>query len=354
MARGTMSGEPVVVWGGGAIGGTLAAYWARAGIDVLLVDIAQDHVEACRTAGLAIEGPVDTFTQVVRAVTPNELDGRFGRIVLAVKAHHTPDALRALTPHLRDDGYVLSAQNGLNEITIARTIGAERTMGCFVNFGADWLGPGRILFGNRGAVVVGEIDGQVRERTRSMFELLRHFEPEAVLTDDIWGYLWGKLAYGAMLFGTALTEDSMSANFADAARLPVWLALGREVATAARQRGVNPRGFGLFKPDAFLPERPEDEARDVIAWLVDYTSQTAKTHSGIYRDLAVRKRRTEVDAQIGIIGELARESGLATPVLDRLVTLIHDVEEGRRPLAFETLNELILTCRSASTVASRS
>jgi 2-dehydropantoate 2-reductase len=90
----------------------------------------------------------------------------------------------------------------------------------------------------------------------------------------------------------------------------------------------------------------------VIAWLADYTSRTAKTHSGIYRDLAVRRRKTEVDPQIGIIGQLAREQGVATPVLDRLVTLIHDVEDGRRPLAFETLNELLFTCKSASIVGS--
>jgi 2-dehydropantoate 2-reductase len=65
----------------------------------------------------------------------------------------------------------------------------------------------------------------------------------------------------------------------------------------------------------------------------------------------VRKRRTEIDPQIGIIGELAREEGIETPVLDRLVALIHDVEEGRRPMSFDTFNELILTCRSVSTTA---
>ena len=113
---------------------------------------------------------------------------------------------------------MLSAQNGLNEIAIAETVGAERTMGCFVNFGSDWHGPGQILFGNRGAVVVGEIDGTIRERTRAMHELLAIFEPDAVLTDNIWGYLWGKLAYGAMLFATSLNNDSMSENFADPRR----------------------------------------------------------------------------------------------------------------------------------------
>jgi 2-dehydropantoate 2-reductase len=344
--------EPIVIWGAGAIGGTIGAYWTRAGIDVLLVDTAREHVEACRTAGLSIEGPIETFSQSVRAVTPDELEGRFERIVLAVKAHDTRTALAALAPHLREGGFVLSAQNGLNEIAIAQTIGDHRTMGCFVNFGSDWIGPGRILYGNRGAVVVGEIDGTIRDRTRAMFDLLRVFDADAVLTDDIWSYFWGKLAYGAMLFGTALTDESMSANFSDPARLPVWLALGREVATVAQRRGVRPRGFGEFRPEAFLSSEVKGEGERVIAWLADYTSQTAKTHSGIYRDLAVRKRKTEVDPQIGIIAQIAREQGVATPVLDRLVSLIHDVEDGRRPLAFETLNELILTCKSVSTAGS--
>jgi 2-dehydropantoate 2-reductase len=351
MAEDTLT-EPVVIWGAGAIGGTLGAYWTRAGVPVLFVDVVDDHVEACRTTGLRIEGPIDNFTQVVPAVTPAELKGTFGRIVLAVKAHQTADALAALKPHLRDDGYVLSAQNGLNEITIARAVGNERTMGCFVNFGADWMGPGHILYGNQGAVVVGEIDGQIRDRTRVMFDLLKRFDEEAILTEDIWGYLWGKLAYGAMLFGTALTADSMSENFADPAREPVWLALGREVVAVAHARGVTPRGFGEFKPEAFAPGASADEAVRVVEWLSSYTSQTAKTHSGIYRDLAVRRRRTEVDAQIGIIGELAREQGIPTPVLDRLVTLIHDIEDGRRSLSLDTFNELVTTCRSVSTIAS--
>lgn len=344
--------EPVVIWGAGAIGGTIGAYWARAGVPVVLVDLAADHVEACRTHGLRIEGPIETFTQVVPAMVPGELKGIYGRIVLAVKAHQTADALAALTPHLREDGYVLSAQNGLNEIAIAQAVGDERTTGCFVNFGADWLGPGRILYGNRGAVVVGEIDGRVRKRTRTMFELLKRFDSDAMLTEDIWGYLWGKLAYGAMLFGTALTADSMSANFADPKREPVWLALGREVVSVAHAGGVKPRGFGRFNPEAFARGAPAGNAESVIAWLAGYTRQTAKTHSGIYRDLAVRRRRTEVDAQIGFITNLAHEKGIPTPALDRLIILIHDIEDGRRNLSFNTLNELITTCKSALTTVS--
>ena len=347
-----MSGrEPILVWGGGAIGGVLAAYWARAGLPVLMVDIVAEHVLACRTAGLTISGPVESFRQVVPSVTPEELQGQYGTIVLAVKAPATEAASAMLLPHLAPDGYVLSAQNGLNEMTIARAVGAERTMGCFVNFGADWLGPGEILFGNRGAVVVGEIDAAVRARTRQMHIDLRIFEPGAVLTDNIWGYLWGKLAYGAMLFATALTADSMTENFADPRRFVVFDQLAREVMAVATARGVVPVGFNGFDPACFAPGAPDAGARASIAALAEFNRHTAKTHTGIYRDLAVRKRKTEVDPQIGVIAELGREAGIATPAISCLVSLIHDIEEGRRPMAYETFDVLVRACTAVRSAA---
>ncbi|MFK7753218.1 MAG: ketopantoate reductase family protein [Sedimentitalea sp.] len=332
--------EPVLIWGAGAIGGILGAYWARAGIDVLMVDIVADHATACATTGLTIEGPVEEFTQVVPCVTPDQLSGRYSRIVLAVKAQATRTALAQLEPHLAPDGFVLSAQNGLNERDIARHVGPDRTMGAFVNYGADWIEPGRILFGNRGAVVVGEIDGSSRARTREMFELLQIFEPNAVLTPDIWAYLWGKMGYGAMLFATALTRDSMTANFADPKRGPALMGLAREVMQTAVAEGVDPKPFNGFEPAAFMPGASDAAALQSLADLAEFNSKTAKTHTGIYRDLAVRKRKTEVDPQVGAVAEIAASHGIDAPLLNRLVALIHDIEEGRRDMSSDTFHEL--------------
>ena len=348
----TPAEQPILVWGAGAIGGVLGAYWARAGLSVLMVDIVREHVEVCRTSGLSITGPVEQFTQVVPAVTPDELEGVYDVIVLAVKAQATEAALAMLLPHLAPNGYVLSAQNGLNEIVIARAVGQERTMGCFVNFGADWLGAGEILFGNRAAVVVGEIDGSIRERTRQMHRALLVFEPQAILTDNLWGYLWGKLAYGAMLFATALTDDSMTENFADPRRFVVFDQLAREVMAVTAARGVVPVGFNGFDPSCFAPGASDAGARASIAALAEFNRHTAKTHSGIHRDLAVRKRKTEVDPQIGVIVALGREVGIATPAIACLVALIHDIEDGRHPLAYETFNVLIQACKAPSQINS--
>jgi 2-dehydropantoate 2-reductase len=268
----------------------------------------------------------------------------FSRIVLAVKAPDTDAALTTLLPHLAGDGFILSAQNGLNEILIAERAEPERTMGCFVNFGADWLGAGNILYGGRGEVVVGEIDGSVRPRTQEMHALLRIFEPAAILTNNIWGYLWGKLAFAAMLFATSLNNDGMDDNFAAPERFPVFNVLGREVMAVARAQGVTPLPFTGFDPSAFMERSPESAARASIAILSQRRRHSAKKHSGFWRDLAVRKRRTEVDPLMGTVIALGERAGVDTPALRLLVGLVHDVEDGRRELSQDTFDVLLRAC----------
>src|SRR5262245_9059046 len=128
-----------LIWGAGAIGGTLGAYLARGGGDVTMVDTVVEHVDAIAGAGLRVTGPIAGFTVRVPAFTPQALDGVWDEIILATKAHHTGVAVRALLPHLGPNGCVVSAQNGLNEIAIAEVVGAGRTVGAFVNFGADYI-----------------------------------------------------------------------------------------------------------------------------------------------------------------------------------------------------------------------
>jgi 2-dehydropantoate 2-reductase len=207
------------------------------------------------------------------------------------------------------------------------------------------------MFGNRGAVVVGEIDGTVRGRTREMHRRLRLFEPDAVLTDDIWGYLFGKLGYGAMLFATALTDDSMADNFADPERSTVFVALAREVMALADVRGVRPRGFDGYDPQAFAPGVPEARLRESMDAMTVFNRGSAKSHSGIWRDLAVRNRTTEVDAQVKLLADMSEQAGLPAPALAALTELIHDVEAGRRARSIDTFRELARRIENARPAA---
>lgn len=329
----------VVIWGAGAVGGTIGAYLARSGHQVLFVDVETDHVDAIRAGRLEIEGPIDAFTTGGPAVTPAEMTGRHPLILLAVKAHHTETATRSLAPFLADEGVVVSCQNGLNEIQIADIVGRDRTIGAFVNFLADYREPGRILYGGRGAVVVGELDGRRTQRVARLHDLLRTFEPDAILTDNIFGYLWGKSAWGTILKASALADAKIAEFVENPAYRPMIVALVREVLAIAERCRVRPLGFDGLDLAAFAA-RDENGIRESLRRVVEHHRKSTKVYSGVWRDLVVRKRQSDAAAQLAPVRAQARSMGMKTPLLDRLVAMIGSVESGERNVGRELIAEL--------------
>ena len=293
-----------VVVGAGAIGGTVGARLVRDGHDVLFCDADTEHVAAMNEHGLVIEGPVEELTVPATAVHPDGLPDRLEHVLLAVKSQHTETALSAVAPRLAQDGYVVSLQNGLNEPVIAALVGEGRTIGAFVNFGADYLGPGRILVANRATFVIGELDGRRSERVSALVAAIE----DARETDNVLGYLWGKMAYGAMLFGTAVSDLSIADALEEPAYRPLFTRLAHEALEAAT---ATPEAFDGFDPG---------DLDGSLARLVEFNRGSAKTHSGIYRDLAVRRRPTEV----------AMLEPIDRPLVRRTAQLIHAIEDGRR------------------------
>jgi 2-dehydropantoate 2-reductase len=232
---------------------------------------------------------------------------------------------------------VASLQYGLNELSIDKVVGRERTVGAFINFSADYHVPGRILYGSRGSVVVGELDGAITPRVQALHELLLAFDDRAILTDSVFGYLWGKLMYGGFLKTIALGNESIVDGLENPATRDLFVTLARETLAVADAQGVRPRGFDGFDPDAMRPGA-DVRARDAsFAALADFNRGSAKTHSGTWRDLAVRKRKTDAAAQLSPMVALGAEAGVATPLTERLIELFGELEDGRREQGPETL-----------------
>jgi 2-dehydropantoate 2-reductase len=332
--------QKILVWGAGAIGGTVAAYLSRAGANVTVVDADAAHVQAIRERGLEITGPIETFNRVLPAFTPSEVHGVWDTVFLCVKALHTETAARQIEPHLAADGVVVSLQNGFNERVIAAVIGETRTMGAFINFGADVVAPGIVHFGGRGAFVVGELDGSATARLARVHLAVQHVEPAAIVTDNIWGYLWGKMGYGSLLFATALTDASIVDVLESREARPVLTALAREAMAVAAAEGVVVLGFNGYDPAAFSAHGSDAAIDASFDAMVAFNRRSAKTHTGVWRDIAVHHRKTECDAQFDPILAIARAHGVAVPNLERLVASIGEVESGARPQAWETLTRL--------------
>jgi 2-dehydropantoate 2-reductase len=300
-----MSAERIdyVVMGAGAIGGTVGARLARDGHRVLFCDADPEHVAAMNAHGLTIEGPLEAFTVPAPAVGPDALPDGLGVVLLAVKHQHTAAAMAAIAPRLRDDGCVVSLQNGLNEPIIAAAVGEARTVGAFVNFGADYLGPGRIHLAGRGAFEVGELDGRESARVDALVRDLEWAHP----TPNILGFLWAKEAYGAMLFATAVSDLSIADALAEPRYRLLFVRLAEEVLAGA---AAHPEPFDGFDPS---------DLDGSIDRLVAFNRRSAKTHSGIYRDLAVRRRPVEPLLE-----------GIGGPLVARTMDLVREIEAGRR------------------------
>jgi 2-dehydropantoate 2-reductase len=95
-----------------------------------------------------------------------------------------------------------------------------------------------------------------------------------------------------------------------------------------------------------MPGAPAKARRACLDLLADRRRNTGKTHTGFWRDLAVRKRPTEVEPLLGTVVALGREAGVPTPALRVLVRLVHDIECGQRKLSRDTFDILLEYCHA--------
>jgi len=340
----------ITVYGAGAIGGVTGAALARAGHDVLLVDRAEDHVAAMNAHGLTIESRDGAATVAVRAIAPSALGSGLGLVLLAVKSQDTPAALGVLAPRLAADGAIVSLQNGLNEELIARAVGAPRTIGCLVNWAADWIAPGRILHGGHGALVLGELDGRLSDRVQGLAKLLAVVAPTEV-TDNILGYTWAKHVYGALLVATAVVDAHV---YEVVERSPdvqqMLVALVIENMRAAEAAGIRLEPFDEYTPADYRAAAGGDAAarQRAMSIIGQHYRRHTKTKTGIWRDLAVRRRKTEVGALLGATVTKARAHGVAMPLTERLIAMIEDLEGGRRAMSWANIDELMAASRRSA------
>ncbi len=336
----------VRIVGAGAIGGTVGVMLSRAGHDVILVDRDQSHVDAINRDGFRISGLVD-MVERVPAIVPSDLPGLVDRegplemVVLAVKAMDTEAAVRQIAPYLAEDGFVISYQNGLNEGTIASIVGPERTIGAFVHFGADLVEPGHVVLATQPTTYISELNGEATSRIRQVAEVLSAVTP-VVVTDNLDGYLWGNLGYAALGFVVSSVDMPIDEVIVVPEAQEVIRAAVAEVVDVAHKQGIRLENIHGFEPNLFDRANLNrvEETNEMFRQWADESRTSIKRHMGIHRDIKVRKRRTEVDFQVGAVVERGLELGVPTPMLTSLVDLIHEVENGERPQDWSTIRTL--------------
>jgi 2-dehydropantoate 2-reductase len=317
----------LTIVGAGAIGGIIGAHLWQAGHAVKLVDRDRDHVAAIVAGGLEVAGHAQLVARVP-ACEPEAVAGPIETLILAVKTLHTEEALRPLVSRLAPEGCVVSMQNGLEEGKIAALVGAPRTASAFLSFGGYYERPGRVVYSGPGTLKVGELDGRLTPRMRALAQALSDFHP-AEATASIRGHKWGKLLLGLVYFATAMVDEDVVDLLGDPSVRRTLSGLVAEGLAVADALGVDVQPVDGFDPRSLRGgESQSPAARATWDAHQAYWRRGVTQRTGIWRDLAIRKRRTEAAPILGALLAEAERAGRPVPRVRAMLDLYPALEAG--------------------------
>jgi 2-dehydropantoate 2-reductase len=301
----------VVVIGAGAMGCLFGGLLAEGGMDVTLVNIWGEHVDAINRDGLRMVGHGGDRMIAVKATT-DALSVESCDVVLFQNKAPDNAASVASAKHLfGGDTVAISFQNGLgNEEFIANVVGSANVMGGVTALGATIEGPGVVRNFADMATYIGDMDGGVSERARSIAASFTVHGLRAEPSDDIRRDMWKKLLGNVGLSAASAITNMTSGALMElpATRMIVEAAIDEAVAIG--------RAVGQDLDDA--------ASRDVLNQLTG-AGGTGASKSSACTDV-LHRRRTEVDYISGFIARMGVEHGIATPVNMTLAGMLKGIE----------------------------
>jgi 2-dehydropantoate 2-reductase len=302
-----------VVVGGGAMGSLFGGLLAAGGLDVTLVDVWKEHVDAINRDGLRIVGHGGERTiRVAATCDPQSL--RAADVVLfQCKAFSNDAAARSVRHLVTGSTVVISFQNGLgNEETLGRVLGERHVLGGLTAQGAIVVSAGVVRnFGDL-PTYIGELAGGLSERAVAIADAFTRHGLQTFASDNVKKLKWQKLLGNAALGAVSAATDMTSAQMVAIAELrAVILRALDETAAVARACGV---------------ALSDDEKHAIFDKLTRVDGGgTGASKSSMAADIALR-RRTEIDTIHGSVARLGRENGVPTPTIDAMIAVVKALE----------------------------
>jgi 2-dehydropantoate 2-reductase len=203
------------VIGTGAVGGYYGGLLQKAGFEVHFL-LHSDYAFVKRN-GMTVESVNGDFRlpQVNAYNDPKQMP-RCDTVILSLKTTAN-SVLKDVLPYvLKDDGAVLTLQNGLgSEEEISKIVGAERVMGGLCFLCSNKVGPGHIRHLDYGLITIGEYraDGQPAGITPRLEQLGADLESAGIpvqRVEDLPLARWKKLVWNIPFNGMSVVENTLT------------------------------------------------------------------------------------------------------------------------------------------------
>ncbi|MGD2139279.1 MAG: ketopantoate reductase family protein [Burkholderiales bacterium] len=307
----------IYVIGAGAMGGFYGGLLKRAGYDVSLIDVREDHVAKIKRDGLKVEGVRGEHVINIPAFTSHEKLAPCDLAIIFTDSNSTRDAAVTAKAVLKPDGFAMTLQNGIGNVeALEETLGRERVVaGVTMNSGAH-PEPGRSVYTNADMTTIGELDGGKSERITAVAQMLNDAGIETQLVDDPMSYVYGKFVLNCGVNAIAAVSGLRSG---EVYRTPELRELQGHMMEEVMEV-VRAKGWTLSESDPLGKILHHSKRRFNKPSMMQHVEQG---------------RRTEIDALNGALVREARVLGIATPYNEAVVAIVKGVEKSRRQLLHE-------------------
>jgi 2-dehydropantoate 2-reductase len=301
----------IAIVGTGAMGSVYAGRLAKAGNDVVAIDVWPEHLDAISRNGLAVNGPTGEFvvTDIDVARTPSDA-GRRDLWIVATKADAVEAVAADIAPLLESDTVVMALQNGLGAgERLGRHIPDQHVMlGIAEGFGASITAPGHVHHNGMRLIRIGEMRGGHTERLDQIVAVWQDAGFNVRGFDDIETMIWEKFLCNVTLSAPCAAFDVTVGELMAAD--DAWA-----VAIGCMYEAYR---VGQAKGIAFSFDDPEKYVTDFAATIPGASPSMRLDH--------LARRPSEIDAINGQVVELSRPLGLDAPYNETLCAIVRGRE----------------------------
>lgn len=304
----------IAVIGPGAIGCLIAAYLAKAGANLWLLDHRPERAALLKERGIAVDGERGGIhTHIEVTADPARISSTTA-IIVCVKACDTKGVAAALQGVVSPDSCILTLQNGLGNVEeLSDFFGPHRVFAGVTSHGATMLDAGRVRHAGYGEIWLGQAakassSPAHQAKLRRVAASLNRAGLQAHVVDDIHSFVWRKLVVNVGI--NALTAV-LGVRNGELAKIPesqeIMEMAVTEAVGVARHQGIH--------------LRVSEEIERVRA----VCESTAANISSMLQDVR-RRKKTEIDQINGAIVRLAQQHGLPSLVNTVLTALVKSIE----------------------------